>query len=917
MRNLQSICFLISVAMDLKNPPDVREQTEPSVRRTIFELAVGDARRYWALIMADGPYPQGGPNLHVQETFVEYLRLYLNETEDLRVQLRVYCQKEMVLVTASIALPEPTRGIASGMTDIHVYSSFGKLELFPDLYTALLPSIFELSIFQPATSLDLDNRNITIDHQTGESIGERFETHFRLTGPALQAAWAEGRRLMNKWSLGVIVGRDPDEAAFFEIERDIAYGYLNQRTDQQKIGKSQSYVDPNDAKMMAVVREGLERYILRKESTHVFYQQLLTKGCVESVDSDTSGGVDPCIDMAPVEAKYLEAWLPPVNKSYPRGLFSTPRCKDPCTCQGELEVYKDPTLEPELPPPAISGDIINTPKRTKRGRKKRTVVKKKVEQLPDQKPANPPTYSPVSSPEKDSALGQKDFLEVGPASSVPTRKVPTTLIQPPSPEATQNQRETSSDTYHGLPPLFTHSYKQRAEGFPETRFEPEDDYDLELQNTERFTNSPTPNMPAPSSGRESTEGASSSEDDRRARERETNPIRPRIYYENLQEGGLDPSRTIRERQVSPELDIPRTVRRVGTPTPPCEPGTPYLPGDLPKEPVGMVWECENPQVKSTSTSVDIDQRPHRSSGQSEAKRKLVEPRRDRGSRKPTQDDRRQTSSEHRKERSTGYNESADYEVRFRKTAKSTHYPSRSDDRDHRRTQSRDRDHRTRKPSSIDRRDHHGYIPRVDKDCQPIDWREPSARRRDSDNRRRPVLPSPPHKMASYYMRPPLVLFSQEQSIVTVNSSRDHSGRSTPASLPDFSQPPPSLPFLLLPSPSLPVFSPPPPPPPLPLLPPPPPPVPIAVVAPYRNPGLSREVLMFYLRLTEIQLEAVRKANPLAVNLTKEEITRRLALDDDQLNQYYGLPSDVDGEWSREMVDFVTTLTVGVVDLFCG
>ena len=75
--------------------------------------------------------------------------------------------------------------------------------------------------------------------------------------------------------------------------------------------------------------------------------------------------------------------------------------------------------------------------------------------------------------------------------------------------------------------------------------------------------------------------------------------------------------------------------------------------------------------------------------------------------------------------------------------------------------------------------------------------------------------------------------------------------------------------------------------------------------------------MFYLRLTEIQLEAVRKANPLAVNLTKEEITRRLALDDDQLNQYYGLPSDVNGEWSREMVDFVTTLTAGVIDLFCG
>ena len=74
--------------------------------------------------------PGGGPNLHVQETLVEYLRLYLNEAPDLRVQLRIYIQKEMVLVTASIALPEPTSGIASGMTDIHVYSSSGKQGLF-------------------------------------------------------------------------------------------------------------------------------------------------------------------------------------------------------------------------------------------------------------------------------------------------------------------------------------------------------------------------------------------------------------------------------------------------------------------------------------------------------------------------------------------------------------------------------------------------------------------------------------------------------------------------------------------------------------------------------------------------------------------------------------------------------------------
>ena len=167
--------------------------------------------------------------------------------------------------------------------------------------------------------------------------------------------------------------------------------------------------------------------------------------------------------------------------------------------------------------------------------------------------------------------------------------------------------------------------------------------------------------------------------------------------------------------VEEEYNLSRTISRVRTPTPPWRPGTPYPPEDLPKEPVDMVWECENSQVKSTSTSVDMDQRSHQSSGHSEAKRRLAEPRKDRGSRKSTQDDRRRTSPEHRKERSTGYKESTDYEVRFRKTAKSTNYSYQSDDRDHRRTQSRGRDQRTTKPSSTDRRDHHGYIPRVNKD----------------------------------------------------------------------------------------------------------------------------------------------------------------------------------------------------------
>ena len=118
----------------------------------------------------------------------------------------------------------------------------------------------------------------------------------------------------------------------------------------------------------------------------------------------------------------------------------------------------------------------------------------------------------------------------------------------------------------------------------------------------------------------------------------------------------------------------------------------------------------------------------------------------------------------------------------------------------------------------------------------------------------------------------------------------------PASLPDYSQPPPPL----LPQP-------------LPLPPPPPPPAPLAVG---RNPGIPKEVLLFYFRLNELELERVRRTNPMAVNLTRDEITRRLALDSEQLNRYYGLPPDINGEYSPEMVDFVTTLTDGVIDLFC-
>ena len=112
----------------------------------------------------------------------------------------------MILVTASIALPEPTSGIASGMTDIHVYSSSGKQGPFTGLFTALLPPIFELGMFKPATSR-----------------AERFGTHFKLTGPELQSAWAEVGKLMNEWILGNIFGRDPDEAQIDRIAQDVDY----------------------------------------------------------------------------------------------------------------------------------------------------------------------------------------------------------------------------------------------------------------------------------------------------------------------------------------------------------------------------------------------------------------------------------------------------------------------------------------------------------------------------------------------------------------------------------------------------------------------------------------------------------------------------------------------------------------------
>ena len=140
--------------------------------------------------------------------------------------------------------------------------------------------------------------------------------------------------------------------------------------------------------------------------------------------------------------------------------------------------------------------------------------------------------------------------------------------------------------------------------------------------------------------------------------------------------------------VEEECNLSRTITRVRTPTPPWRPRTPHPPEDMSKEsihqPVAMAWEYGNSQVQSTSASVDMDRRFHRSPGHSEAKRRPAEPRKnqdpkDRRSHKSTQENRRQTSPEQRKERSTGYKGSTNYETRSHKTSKSTDYSHKSDD----------------------------------------------------------------------------------------------------------------------------------------------------------------------------------------------------------------------------------------------
>ena len=80
--------------------------------------------------------------------------------------------------------------------------------------------------------------------------------------------------------------------------------------------------------------------------------------------------------------------------------------------------------------------------------------------------------------------------------------------------------------------------------------------------------------------------------------------------------------------------------------------------------------------------------------------------------------------------------------------------------------------------------------------------------------------------------------------------------------------------------------------------------------------IPREVLLFYDQLNETKLSQVRGEDLQADDLTKKEIFRRLALTEQQLNDYYELPVVTDTSTRSEAyVNFVSTLNWKIVGLF--
>ena len=189
---------------------------------------------------------------------IQFLRAYIQRTPLLHAQIRIYSFKDMIVVGVATVLP--SNHIATSRFEIQEYTQGGGQEPLNPLYTALLPALLDLSIFTPGTTTVLDERDITMDHKTGLSIASRFLIQFKLSGKPLQEAWAEGRKLLNRWTLPVIVGDKEDNAALYFIEDDYQYWITNKRNTESRIGKCDSYADPDDAALAELTRKGIKNY---------------------------------------------------------------------------------------------------------------------------------------------------------------------------------------------------------------------------------------------------------------------------------------------------------------------------------------------------------------------------------------------------------------------------------------------------------------------------------------------------------------------------------------------------------------------------------------------------------------------------------------------------------------------------------
>ena len=248
MRNIQSLNYLISVVLENAC------QKDEAIRLKHFNSAVATSRRHWAICMAHGPYEHGSPNLYIQETLVELLRLYVLQKRGIWAQIRIHHLPEMLLIGVSTNLPPKNPKVSAGMVDIHEYSHE---QLQPDstLYVALLPNPFDLANFDPVTSTDIDDRDILRNHiEDGGSLAAHFQVYYNLAGEPLREAWEEGRKLLNKWTLKIVLGEEIDPAALYFIDDDFTYQVQNRRQEECRIGKADSYVDSTDLELRTLIQ---------------------------------------------------------------------------------------------------------------------------------------------------------------------------------------------------------------------------------------------------------------------------------------------------------------------------------------------------------------------------------------------------------------------------------------------------------------------------------------------------------------------------------------------------------------------------------------------------------------------------------------------------------------------------------------